>query len=88
MTTNDSQSTHETVYEFVRAYIQEQGFAPSLREIGEGCFIAHSTVVYSLTKLELEGRLMRKPGKARGIVLINAGAHENLTNVHTNVRLK
>jgi SOS-response transcriptional repressor LexA len=70
MTNHEAPSTPEVIYTFVRTYIEQEGVAPNLREISAACFIARSTVVYHLTQLELQGRLKRLPGRARGIVLL------------------
>ena len=63
--------TTEAVYLFVKAYIKEHTFPPSLREIGEGCFLSMTAVTRHLERLEGEGKLFREPGRARGITLID-----------------
>lgn len=57
------------VYHYIQQYIAEHGFAPSLRDIAEGCYIGRSTVLRHLDRLEAQGRIMRELGKARGIIL-------------------
>ena len=60
----------ETVYAFVKTYIQQHGYSPSVREIADGCYIHFSTAIRCLDKLEARGRLARDPGKARSIRLL------------------
>lgn len=62
---NDSTCT--SVYTFIKGYIQTHTYAPSQREIAAGCFIAKSTVVRCLDKLEAKGFIVRDSNRARGI---------------------
>lgn len=59
----------ETVYTFIQNFVHEHGYAPSLRKIGEACYIGRSTVVRHLDKLEAIGQIERETGKARSIRL-------------------
>jgi DNA-binding MarR family transcriptional regulator len=60
----------ESVYSFIREYIHLHHLPPTLREIAEGCHIGRSTTLRHLDRLEAGGRLVREPGKARSICLI------------------
>lgn len=60
----------DSVYRFIVTYIDENGFAPSQREIAEGCFISPATAARYLSKLEAKGWLQHESGRARGIVLL------------------
>lgn len=60
----------ERVYEFIRAYFDEYGFAPSLRDIGEGCYLSPSNVVRYLDRLEARGLISRELRKPRSIALL------------------
>ncbi len=54
--------------EFVRAYIEEHGFAPSVREIGAAVGISSTKAVkYHLDVLVREGQLERVSRKARSL---------------------
>ncbi|MEP7293391.1 MAG: hypothetical protein ABI835_16525 [Chloroflexota bacterium] len=64
-------ATTQTVYVFVKSYIRQHTHPPSLREIGEGCFLSTAAVTRHLDRLEHEGKLFREPGRARGITLTN-----------------
>jgi SOS-response transcriptional repressor LexA len=60
----------EEVYEFIQVYLKKyDGLSPTVREIGAGCHIHHSTVLRYLNSLSDDGRLFRHPGKARSIRL-------------------
>jgi DNA-binding MarR family transcriptional regulator len=61
----------ETIYNFIRDFIAERKISPTLREIAQGCYLAHSTVIRHLDKLEGAGRITREPSKARSIILLN-----------------
>ena len=56
------------ILEFVRDYIDEHGFAPSVREIGRAVGINSTKAVkYHLDILVTEGLLKRTPRQARGL---------------------
>lgn len=59
----------QTVYDFLRSYFDQHGFAPSLREIARACFIGRSTTLRHLDRLEAWGWITREEGRARGIRL-------------------
>ncbi len=60
----------ESVYAFVRAYIEEHTHPPTIREIGRHCLMSRANVVRYLDRLEAQGRIFREPGRARGITLV------------------
>lgn len=54
--------------EFVRRYVEEHGFAPSVREIGKAVGIASTRAVkYHLDVLVRQGLIERSPGQARSL---------------------
>lgn len=64
------------VWEFILKYWAANGLAPTYREIGEACEINSTSLVrYYLDRLQVAGKIERKPGVARGII-IKEGAHE------------
>ena len=65
-----AKGTTQTVYIFIKAYISKHTYPPTLREIGEGCFLSTSAVTRHLAHLEGEGKIVREEGRARGITLI------------------
>ncbi len=63
-----------TVLQFIHRYRQEQGTAPTVREIGEGVGLRSSShSLYYLRKLERRGLITRRPKVARSIRLTEAG---------------
>jgi len=66
-----TQDTTQAVYLFVKNYIENHKYPPSLREIGEGCFLSVAGVLRHLDHLEGEGKLYREPGRARSITLVD-----------------
>lgn len=67
-----AKGTTQSVYIFVRDYIRKHTHPPTLREIGEGCYLSTSAVTRHLYKLEREGKIFREEGRARGITLLEA----------------
>jgi SOS-response transcriptional repressor LexA len=39
-----TKETSEAVYTFIREYIQTKKYSPTVREIGEGCYVSVRTV--------------------------------------------
>jgi SOS-response transcriptional repressor LexA len=57
--------------DFIKWYIAKHGYAPSVREIGQGIFLtAHSSVCAVLDQLEDQGYIERIAGKARSIRIV------------------
>ncbi|MBI5670287.1 MAG: MarR family transcriptional regulator [Chloroflexi bacterium] len=65
----DEQTVY-AVYAFIRVYIREWGYAPSIREIARACYISPGNVYRYLDKLEGKGLIERQPGVARSIRLL------------------
>lgn len=58
------------ILEYIEAFIAENGYPPSVREIGEAVGLASpSAVVHHLERLERAGYLLRAPRRSRGIRL-------------------
>ena len=58
------------IYDYIAACIQEQGYAPSVREIGEAVGLkSPSTVHFHLKRLEEAGVIAKGDGKGRAIAL-------------------
>ena len=69
----------EAVYAFIKQYIQQYGYAPSLREIASGCYLGTSSVLRHLDRLEAWGRLARDPGRARSMRLMSQSSEAEPT---------
>jgi len=67
----ERQEMARQVYDYIRAYIDETGWAPSLRQIARGCYISRSHVVRYLDLLEAWGYIEREPGLSRAIRVVD-----------------
>ena len=60
------------VYEYLKNYIDENSFPPTVREISNALGITStSTVFYYLEKLQSQGKILRSDNKNRAITLVN-----------------
>ena len=58
------------ILNFLRQFLEEKGYPPSIRDIAKGCRISSTSVVeYNLRILEREGYIRRDPEVSRGIEL-------------------
>lgn len=58
------------VLNFIKSYIEEKKFPPTIREIADGCDMSSTSVVtYYLNKLEDSNRITRYRYTSRGIVI-------------------
>ncbi len=63
----------QSMMKFMFRYMEEQGYPPTIREIGEACGIASTSVVnYNLNKLVGAGYLERSDKISRGLRIIRA----------------
>ena len=61
------------IYEFLREFIEERDYPPSIRDIQDGCGISSTSVVdYNLRKLEEKGFIRRDREVSRGIEVLGA----------------
>ena len=61
------------ILEFLRQFIDEKDYPPSIRDIQEGCGISSTSVVdYNLRKLEEKGFIRRDREVSRGIEVLGA----------------
>jgi repressor LexA len=59
------------ILEFIRTFLEEKDYPPSIRDIQEGCSISSTSVVdYNLRKLEEKGVIRRDREISRGIELL------------------
>jgi repressor LexA len=59
------------ILEFIRTFLDEKDYPPSIRDIQDGCSISSTSVVdYNLRKLEEKGLLKRDREVSRGIELL------------------
>ncbi len=63
----------ERILEFIRSFMRDRQFGPSVREIQQACSISSTSVVdYNLHILQREGHIRRSPEISRGIELVGA----------------
>ena len=62
--------TRSRILDFIRGFLDERGYAPTVRDIVKGCNISSSSVVqYHLNVLEEQGHIRRDPEVFRSIRL-------------------
>src|ERR1051326_1698626 len=62
----------EKILKYIEAYVDERGYPPSIREIGDRVGISSTSVVdYNLKVLEREGRIRRDREVSRGLELVS-----------------
>ena len=66
---NQHKPSSDDVYAFIRDYRQQHGYAPTLREMCVALDIGRSTLYRHLDWFEVEGRITRSRGGARGLGL-------------------
>ncbi len=62
----------QDILTFIRGHYAEHGWAPSMREIADGCGLASlSSVTHQLGQLERAGWISRAPNRSRALVVLN-----------------
>ncbi len=63
----------EQIVEFLRSFIEDKDYPPSIRDIQDGCGISSTSVVdYNLRKLEEKGLIRRDREVSRGIEVLGS----------------
>jgi len=68
---------YQPILTFIRAYTLDNGYPPTLREIGTACHLTKTAVWYHLDRLDQMGIITKQPGKIRGITLNNENLQED-----------
>lgn len=72
-------STTALVLQAIKAFWAENGFSPSIRDIGEATGVTSTSVIqYHLLRLEQAGLIKRTPRVARSYVLIENGGDSDV----------
>src|SRR5687767_6048358 len=72
----------EAMVGFIAQFLDENGYPPTIREIGKACGISSTSVVnYNLTKLEREGFVVRDQQVSRGLRLSGDSIREGINNL-------
>ncbi len=62
----------KAMLKFIGSFVNDNGYPPTIREIGKACNISSTSVVnYNLNKLEREGLIVRDREVSRGLRLAN-----------------
>jgi len=65
-------SKQQRIISFIRRFLKDRSYPPSIRDIASGCGISSTSVVdYNLRILEREGHLRRRPDVSRSIELLD-----------------
>ncbi len=71
--------TRERILNFIRDFLAEKGYAPTVRDIVRGCNISTTSVVqHHLDRLEREGYIQRDPQVFRSIRLVESPTPDNM----------
>lgn len=66
--------TRESILKFIQDFINDRGYAPTVRDIVKGCGLSSTAVVqHHLNILEREGYIRRDPQVVRSIQLVERG---------------
>ncbi len=69
-----SNEKYNTVYEFIKKYITENGYSPSVREICANCGIKSTATAYQyINKLNEQGLIKKAGNKKRAVSLKKSG---------------
>ncbi len=72
----------ESIYKFIKAFLTDRGYPPSVREIGQAVGLRSSSTVHSyLDMLESRGLIRRDPAKPRTIDLLEEKPWSRTVNV-------
>ena len=67
----DVSPTRLRILDFIRKFLDERGYAPTVRDIARGCDISTPSVVqHHLNRLEKQGHIRRDPEVFRSIQLV------------------
>jgi repressor LexA len=76
----DLSPKQESILRFIREFIDEHDYPPSIRQIQDGCGISSTSVVdYNLKKLEGDGYIRRDREVSRAIELLERGGRRPRT---------
>ena len=74
----------EKVYDFIKDFITENGYAPTVRDICKGCNISSTATPYQIINRLVERGLLKKTGnKNRAVSLANLGPTVNVPLIGT-----
>ncbi|MBV9170471.1 MAG: transcriptional repressor LexA [Chloroflexi bacterium] len=78
----------KNILKYIQAYVDERGYPPSIREIGDRVGISSTSVVdYNLRVLERDGYIRRDREVSRGLELVGASRGSRQTSERRLVRI-
>jgi repressor LexA len=78
--TDGLSTKQQRIIEFLRDFLEEHDYPPSIRDIQQGCDISSTSVVdYNLKRLEEKGLIRRDREVSRAIELLDAGGRRSRT---------
>ncbi len=73
----------QQIFDFVAEYVDQRGYPPTVREIGEKVGLASPSTVHAhLANLERAGLLRRDPTKPRALEIVGRAAEASAPGVH------
>ncbi|AEB73221.1 transcriptional repressor LexA [Lentilactobacillus buchneri] len=73
-TTNDPQSKQYQILHFIWERVNEQGYPPTVREIGEAVHLSSTSTVHGhIARLERKGYIVKDPAKPRALEVTSSG---------------
>lgn len=61
----------EQIYGYIKEYIREHTYPPSLKEIAAAHYMSRTNVTRYLDRMQGMGLIARDPGRSRGITLLD-----------------
>jgi repressor LexA len=78
----------KNILKYIESYVDERGYPPSIREIGDRVGISSTSVVdYNLKVLERDGHIRRDREVSRGLELVRSGRGAKQTNEPRVIRI-
>lgn len=59
----------DDMFTFICHYNRQFGYSPTMRELAENCFMSRTNIYRYLDQLEMQERISRDAGIARGITI-------------------
>ena len=83
LSTHKLSDKQRRILDFIRQFLQEHPYPPSVRDIQWGCNISSTSVVdYNLRHLQRDGHISRSPEISRGIELVGEnGRHATVSTI-------
>lgn len=70
--------SQQKIYDYIKQYIDNKGFSPSVREICEATgFKSTATIHFHMKNMEMKGAIERVPGTNRAIKLVGYNNHSS-----------